>query len=50
MAGSHSLQDLIIEKAGELFREQGYSATTINQIGWLLLQFSSPPNKDKELV
>jgi AcrR family transcriptional regulator len=27
-----SLQDLIIEKAGELFREQGYAATTIKQI------------------
>jgi AcrR family transcriptional regulator len=32
MAESHSLQDLIIEKAGKLFREQGYTATTIKQI------------------
>jgi AcrR family transcriptional regulator len=32
MTESHSLQDLIIEKAGELFREQGYTATTIKQI------------------
>jgi AcrR family transcriptional regulator len=32
MTKSHSLQDLIIEKAGELFREQGYAATTIKQI------------------
>jgi AcrR family transcriptional regulator len=28
----HSLQELIIEEAGELFREQGYTATTIKQI------------------
>jgi AcrR family transcriptional regulator len=28
----HSLQDLIIENAGELFREQGYAATTIKQV------------------
>jgi AcrR family transcriptional regulator len=32
MADSASLQELIIEKAGELFREQGYTATTIKQI------------------
>jgi len=32
MTESHSLQDLIIEKAGDLFREQGYTATTIKQI------------------
>ena len=32
MAKSRELQDLIIEKAGELFREQGYAATTIKQI------------------
>ena len=32
MAESHSLQDLIIEKAGELFREQGYAETSIKQI------------------
>jgi AcrR family transcriptional regulator len=32
MTETHSLQDLIIEKAGELFREQGYAATTIKQI------------------
>ena len=32
MAASHSLEDLIIDKAGELFREQGYAATTIKQI------------------
>lgn len=32
MAESQSLQDLIIEEAGELFREQGYAATSIKQI------------------
>jgi AcrR family transcriptional regulator len=32
MAEAPSLQYLIIEKAGELFREQGYTATTIKQI------------------
>ena len=32
MTESHSLQDLIIEQAGELFREQGYAATSIKQI------------------
>ena len=32
MTESHSLQDLIIENAGQLFREQGYAATTIKQI------------------
>ena len=32
MAASDSLEDLIIDKAGELFREQGYAATTIKQI------------------
>ena len=32
MSSAHSLQDLIVEKAGELFREQGYAATTIKQI------------------
>jgi AcrR family transcriptional regulator len=32
MAEANTLQDLIIEKAGELFREQGYTATTIKQI------------------
>ena len=32
MTESHSLQDLIVEKAGELVREKGYSATTIKQI------------------
>ncbi len=32
MAESHSLQDLIVEKAGELFREQGYAETSIKQI------------------
>lgn len=32
MTETHSLQDLIIEEAGELFREQGYAATTIKQI------------------
>ena len=32
MNGSASLQELIIEKASELFREQGYAATTIKQI------------------
>ena len=50
MAQPTDLAFTILNKASELFREQGYSATTINQIGWLLLQFSSPPNKDKELV
>ena len=32
MAESHSLRDLIIENAGGLFREKGYTATTIKQI------------------
>lgn len=32
MTESHSLQVLILEQAGELFREQGYAATTIKQI------------------
>ncbi len=32
MTEPHSLQELIIEEAGELFREQGYTATTIKQI------------------
>jgi AcrR family transcriptional regulator len=32
MSEAHSLQDLIIENAGELFRERGYAATTIKQI------------------
>ena len=32
MGEAESLQDLIIENAGELFRERGYSATTIKQI------------------
>ena len=32
MTESHSLQDLIIEKAGELFREQGYAETSIKEI------------------
>ena len=32
MTESHSLKVLIIERAGELFREQGYAATTIKQI------------------
>jgi AcrR family transcriptional regulator len=32
MSESLSLQDLILESAGELFREQGYTATTIKQI------------------
>ena len=32
MTEPHTLQDQIIEKAGELFREQGYTATTIKQI------------------
>jgi AcrR family transcriptional regulator len=32
MTQDQSLQDLIIDKAGELFRVQGYSATTIKQI------------------
>ena len=32
MTETHSLQDLIIEEAGGLFREQGYAATTIKQI------------------
>jgi AcrR family transcriptional regulator len=32
MTESLSLQVLILEKAGELFREQGYAATTIKQI------------------
>ena len=32
MTEANSLQNLIIEKASELFREQGYAATTIKQI------------------
>ena len=32
MSEAHSLQHLIIENAGELFREQGYAATSIKQI------------------
>jgi AcrR family transcriptional regulator len=32
MTEPHSLQELIIEAASELFREQGYTATTIKQI------------------
>ena len=32
MSEAHSLQALIIENAGELFRERGYAATTIKQI------------------
>ena len=32
MVDSHSLQDRIVENAGELFREQGYAATSIKQI------------------
>lgn len=32
MTDSDSLQELIIEKAGELFRDKGYAATTIKQI------------------
>jgi AcrR family transcriptional regulator len=32
MAASTSLRDLIVEEAAELFREQGYTATTIKQI------------------
>ena len=32
MTEPHSLQDRIIENAGELFREQGYAATSIKQI------------------
>ena len=32
MGDTPSLQDLIVEKAGELFREQGYAATSIKQI------------------
>ena len=32
MSEAHSLQDLIVENAGELFRERGYAATTIKQI------------------
>ena len=32
MTDSHSLQDLIVEKAGELFRKQGYAETSIKQI------------------
>ena len=32
MTTTHSLQNLIVEKAGELFREQGYAATSIKQI------------------
>ena len=32
MAETHSLRESIIEQAGELFREQGYTATSIKQI------------------
>jgi AcrR family transcriptional regulator len=32
MSESHSLPDLILDHAGELFRSQGYAATTIKQI------------------
>ena len=32
MTESYALRDLIIKKAGELFRKQGYTATTIKQI------------------
>ena len=32
MGSAHSLQDLIVERAGELFREQGYAETSIKQI------------------
>ena len=32
MSKAHSLQDLIVENAGELFRERGYAATTIKEI------------------
>ena len=32
MTDSHSLRERIIEEAGELFREQGYAATSIKQI------------------
>jgi AcrR family transcriptional regulator len=32
MTEPHSLKELIIEVAGELFKEQGYTATTIKQI------------------
>jgi AcrR family transcriptional regulator len=32
MAESTALQDIIVEKAGELFRKQGYTSTTIKQI------------------
>ena len=32
MSESHSLRDVIIEKAGDLFRAQGYMATSIKQI------------------
>jgi AcrR family transcriptional regulator len=32
MTESHSLKNLIIEEAGQLFREQGYASTTIKQI------------------
>jgi AcrR family transcriptional regulator len=32
MAELHSLQELIIEEAGDLFRQKGYTATTIKQI------------------
>jgi AcrR family transcriptional regulator len=32
MSEAHSLQDLIVENAGELYRERGYAATTIKQI------------------
>ncbi|NIV30821.1 MAG: TetR family transcriptional regulator [Anaerolineae bacterium] len=32
MGSADSLQDLIVERAGELFREQGYAETSIKQI------------------
>ena len=32
MGEASSLQDLILENADELFREQGYAATSIKQI------------------
>ena len=32
MGKTHSLQDLIIEESGELFRKRGYAATTIKEI------------------
>lgn len=32
MGEARSLQDMIVENAGALFREQGYAATSIRQI------------------